>query len=83
MQFNGQSWPKKAWRLIACAGLLFVFIGTGAYTMTMDFSAVGLNEDWLQYDRDGDTNHNNNPEANITFGIYSRSKKIIYSREPW
>jgi len=56
---------------------------TGSDTMTMDFSAAGINKDWLQYDWDSDGNHDNNPPANITFGIYSRSKRIIYSREPW
>ncbi|WP_198263212.1 DUF6701 domain-containing protein [sulfur-oxidizing endosymbiont of Gigantopelta aegis] len=58
---------------------------------------IGLNGDqffWLQYDWDGDGDYfdtagdaslpgkgNNPPYSRASFGIYNRSKRIIYTRE--
>jgi MSHA biogenesis protein MshQ len=39
------------------------------------------NDQWLQFDWDGDTNHDNNPTAKATFGIYSGNSRQIYYRQ--
>ena len=44
-------------------------------------SGVLLEQPWLQFDWDGDGNHDNDPTATATFGIYSGNDSTIYLRE--
>lgn len=40
-------------------------------------------DSWLQYDWDNDTNHDNDPFARATWGIFAGPDEFIYIREPW
>jgi len=52
---------------------------TGSLDVTIDLST----QDWLQYDWDNDTNHDNDPTSRATWGIFSGTDEFIYIREPW
>ena len=51
----------------------------GSADVTIDLTA----QDWLQYDWDNDTNHDNDPTSRITWGVFSGPDEFIYIREPW
>ena len=44
-------------------------------------STIPLVQPWLQFDWDGDGNHDNDPTATATFGIYHGNDSTIYLRE--
>jgi hypothetical protein len=69
---NGRSVPADPLRLSAPgAG------NTGSATLTLGTSS------WLRYDWDGDAAHDDDPSADVTFGIYAGPSRHIYIREPW
>jgi len=56
--------------------------GDGWVDITIDLStATGLDWPWLQFDWDNDTNHDNDPTARATFGIYKGNSHRIYLRQ--
>jgi MSHA biogenesis protein MshQ len=69
----------------ASAGILDIKLtapGAGNYgDITLEADLVHAAESWLQFDWDGDGNHDNNPAARATFGIYSGDSKQIYRRQ--
>jgi len=44
-------------------------------------SGILLEQPWLQFDWDNDGNHNNDPTASATFGIFRGNDSTIYLRE--
>ncbi len=44
-------------------------------------SGIVLEQPWLQFDWDNDGNHDNDPSATATFGIYKGNDSTIYLRE--
>jgi len=59
---------------------------TGFTDISIDLSSLGLDHllfDWDDEDGMNDGPHNDNPQGRATFGIISRPKEIIYTREPW
>jgi len=44
-------------------------------------SGIVLEQPWLQFDWDGDGNHDNDPSGTATFGIYHGDDSTIYLRE--
>ena len=68
-------------------GLIFSAPGagnTGHADTTFNLSlATGAAMPWLRYDWDGDGNHDNDPSARATFGVYQGSQYLIFIREPW
>jgi hypothetical protein len=53
----------------------------GGVDVTVDLSAAGSNQPWLQFDWDGDSALDDNPTGHAIFGIYSGNEKQIYIRE--
>lgn len=49
----------------------------GTVDITHDVTA----QPWLQYDWDNDGNHDNNPDATASFGLYRGDDRIIFQRE--
>jgi len=71
--------------LLGDPGLSFAKPGmsnTGYIDITVDLStATGAGLEWLYYDWDGDSSHDDNPTGRATFGIYSGRNAVIYVRE--
>jgi len=44
-------------------------------------SGIALEQPWLQFDWDGDGNHDNDPTGTATFGIYQGNDSTIYLKE--
>lgn len=68
------------------AGLSFSAPGggnVGYVDIGIDLDAASPNLPWLRFDWDGDGNHDNDPAARATFGIFSGPGQHIYIREPW
>ncbi len=53
----------------------------GSVDVTVDLSTTGTNHPHLQFDWDGDGNHDNDPLGRATFGIYKGNTRHIYLRE--
>ncbi len=56
---------------------------TGFADATVDLTAGAANLPWLQFDWDGDGNHDDNPSARASFGVFQGSDVLIHVREPW
>ncbi len=54
---------------------------TGIVNIEADLTAANIGR--LLSDWDGDGNFDNHPVGRASFGIISRPKELIYSREPW
>ena len=69
----------------ATAGILDVSLtapgadNTGYIDVVPNLTISG--EPWLQFDWDGDGNHDNNPTGRASFGIYSGDSRQIYYRQ--
>ena len=63
------------------AGIFNLFLKTPGQNFTGDISVSLTSPAWLQYDWDGDGNHDNDPTGIATFGLYRGDDRIIYWRE--
>lgn len=70
-------------------GLTFTAPGTscrGISDINIDLTALGLEflqYDWTDDDGSSDGPYDENPAGRATFGILSRPREVIYTREPW
>ena len=65
---------------------MFTFTAPGADNkgiVDIEADLTAANMGMLLSDWDGDGNFDNHPAGRATFGIISRPKELIYSREPW
>lgn len=53
----------------------------GFVKIEIDLTAANMG--WLMFDWDDDASFDNHPVGRATFGIISRPKELIYTREPW
>ena len=53
----------------------------GYVDITVNLPGLGMT--WLRYDWDGDGNHDDDPTARVSFGLFSGPMQFIYIREPW
>jgi MSHA biogenesis protein MshQ len=67
------------------AGLSLTATGdgnTGHFDLEFDLTtATGTDKEWLFYDWDEDSSHDDNPTGRATFGIYAGEQVVIYTRE--
>ncbi len=55
---------------------------TGYVNIEVDLTtATGTDLEWLFYDWDGDSSHDDNPTGRATFGIYRGVENMIFLRE--
>ncbi|MEE8262856.1 MAG: DUF6701 domain-containing protein, partial [Gammaproteobacteria bacterium] len=53
----------------------------GYVDITVNLPGLGMT--WLRYDWDGDGNHDDDPTARVSFGLFQGPMQFIYLREPW
>jgi len=65
----------------AVAGSFNLFLLAPGANNTGDIGVTLVSPIWLQYDWDGDGNHDNDPFGTASFGLYRGDDRIIYWRE--
>lgn len=65
----------------AIAGNFNLYLKSPGENNTGDISITLTSPIWLQYDWDGDSNHDNDPSGVASFGLYRGDDRIIYQRE--